>query len=309
MPMDAATHLALGLHLPTPAEANGRSNKDIVASLGHTGDAAYHPCAEAYPSPEVEPGTVYKLKSWRGSRIYPGTSRDIFIHATPGAGTGAALVVFNDGGAYFSNRGSVRATCVLDSLFAAGEIGPTVAVFVNPGVPGENLPETPNLSYDANAVQRSFEYDSLTPTFGKFLLEEVEPLVSRELGYVLTGDPARRTVCGISSGGICAFTVAWQFPDQFARVLSHCGSFTNIRGGHNYPYLIRTTPRKDIRVYLQSGENDATTLFGDWPTANLAMDKALGYAGYDYRFVFGTGGHTLRHGGALFAESLRWLWR
>lgn len=92
-------------------------------------------------------------------------------------------------------------------------------------------------------------------------------------------------------------------------MISHCGSFTNIRGGHNYPYLVRATPHKPIRVFLQSGENDGTTIFGDWPTANLAMDKALTYAGYDHRFEFGQGGHSLRHGGALFAETLRWLWR
>ena len=92
-------------------------------------------------------------------------------------------------------------------------------------------------------------------------------------------------------------------------MLSHVGSYTNISGGHNYPWLIRSTPRKNIRVFLQSGENDAATLFGDWPLANQTMASALEYAGYDYRFVYGSGGHTLAHGGALFAESLLWLLR
>ena len=91
-------------------------------------------------------------------------------------------------------------------------------------------------------------------------------------------------------------------------MLSHCGSFTNIHGGHNYPYLIRTTPRKPIRVYLTSGKNDAETPAGDWPLANQTMANALTYAGYDYHFEFGEGGHSVRHGGALFADSLRWLW-
>jgi enterochelin esterase family protein len=61
-------------------------------------------------------------------------------------------------------------------------------------------------------------------------------------------------------------------------------------------------------VFLQSGTNDAETLFGDWATANQSMFKALVYAGYDVRFEFGEGGHTLRHGGALLADSLRWFW-
>jgi len=133
--------------------------------------------------------------------------------------------------------------------------------------------------------------------------------VADEQNLSLSSAPKDRAVVGISSGGICAFSCAWFAPESFGRVISHCGSFTNIRGGHNYPYLIRSTPRKDIRVFLQSGTNDGTTIFGDWPTANQTMAKALEYAGYDYRFEFGQGGHTLRHGGALFAETLRWLWR
>jgi enterochelin esterase family protein len=37
------------------------------------------------------------------------------------------------------------------------------------------------------------------------------------------------------------------------------------------------------------------------------MANALDYAGYEFRFHFGTGGHNMRHGGALLADSLRWL--
>ncbi len=197
---------------------------------------------------------------------------------------------------------------MLDTLHASGEIEPTVAVFVNPGRPLDPNADR-SMMNDPAMTQRSNEYDSLTPDYGTFLIEEVLPFVVREHRIALTDDPDHRTVCGISSGGICAFTVAWQHPDHFRRVLSHCGSFTNIRGGHNYPYLIRTTPRKPIRVFLQSGANDAQTLFGDWPLANKTMANSLAYAGYDFRFEFGDGGHSLRHGGALFAESLRWLWR
>ena len=91
-------------------------------------------------------------------------------------------------------------------------------------------------------------------------------------------------------------------------MLSHCGSFTAIRGGHNYPFLIRSTPRKPIRVFMQSGEKDADILFGSWPVANKEVAAALAFAGYEVRFEFGQGSHNLRHGGAMFADSLRWLW-
>ncbi len=310
MPMDIENHVALALDQPTPAQVNGRSNADILVSLNHKGDAAYHPCPEAFPDDSVPTGSVTKYKDWDRSRIFPSTRRDIYVYipANLDAREAAQLIVFNDGFGYVSRRGAIRAPQVLDSLHARGEIAPTVAVFVNPGVPND-APDAGNdaLHTDPALQQRSIEYDSLTPHYGSFLVEEVLPFVAREHRLSITADPERRMVCGISSGGICAFTVAWQHTDHFRRVLSHCGSFTNIRGGHNYPYLIRTTARKPIRVYLTSGAHDAETLHGDWPLANQTVDNALTYAGYEHRFEFGDGGHSLRHGGALFADSLRWL--
>ena len=64
---------------------------------------------------------------------------------------------------------------------------------------------------------------------------------------------------------ICAFTVAWERPDQFRKVLSQIGSFTNIRGGNAYPSLIRKTERKPLRVYLEDSSNDVDNQFGGWP--------------------------------------------
>jgi enterochelin esterase family protein len=138
-------------------------------------------------------------------------------------------------------------------------------------------------------------------------LEEILPEVGKE--YKLTEDPDGRAICGISSGGICAFTVAWQRPDAFRKVLSHMGSFTNIRGGHVYPALIRSTPAKPIRVFLQDGINDLDNQHGNWWLANLEMDAALKFKQYDYKFVGGTGKHSGKHGGAILPDSLRWLWR
>lgn len=84
-------------------------------------------------------------------------------------------------------------------------------------------------------------------------MQELLPLVERTVGTSLAVDPSLRAVCGISSGGIAAFNAAWHYPDEFGGVLSHCGSFTNIRGGHYCPYLVRPTDRKAIRVWMQSG--------------------------------------------------------
>lgn len=303
MPMSLETYQALGLDRQPLLEINGRGSADFRLSLNHPGDAPYHPCAEAYPVDETPVGTVSAHRGWDKSAIYAGTRRDVFVYASAGLDRSAPanLLVFNDGGGYLARRGPVRATQVLDSLRAGQETGPTVAVFVSPG--RRRAGDEPDWD------QRRAEYDPLTLTYGRFLIEELLPFVEAAEGVTLTADPAGRAICGISSGGICAFTVAWNFPDHFGGVLSHCGSFVNIDGGHNYPFLVRSTPRKPIRVLIQGGVNDGRNVYGDWPLANQTMANALDFAGYDVRFEFGTGGHTLRHGGAIFAESLRWLWR
>jgi enterochelin esterase family protein len=308
--MDIETYRALGLDRQPPLEMNGRGSADFMVSLNHPGDGPYHPCPEAFASEEVTPGEVVRYRDWDETRIYPGTRRDVFVHTAAGHDPGrpANLIVFNDGSGYLARKGPVRAGAVLDTLHAKGEIPPTVAVFVDPGRlwRGEGGPAADT---GPDWSQRRAEYDALTPTYGRFLLEDLLPFVENTQRLTLTDDPAGRLICGISSGGICAFTTAWFHTASFGRVLSHCGSFVNIDGGHNYPFLVRSTPRKAIRVLVQGGENDGRNVYGDWPLANRTMADALAFAGYDCRFEFGTGGHTLRHGGAIFAESIRWLWR
>ncbi len=125
----------------------------------------------------------------------------------------------------------------------------------------------------------------------------------------LRNDPESRAIAGASSGAICAFTVAWERPDAFRKVLSWIGSFADIRGGHNYPPMIRKAPPKPIRVFLQDGENDQNVPAGDWWLSNLAMASALDFAGYDHLAVWGRGFHSDKHGRAVLPDSLRWLWR
>ena len=312
--MDIETYKSHGLHEPWRVDeigraVNGRSNNEIVAALATPGDAQYHVCKEAHPAEATPRGRVTRFADWRKSTVYPDTQRHIWIYVPQQfdkGGAPPALMVFNDGAGYLDPNGDVRASLVFDTMIATGQLEPTIGVFVMPGRPFD----VDSGSNDPRALaQRSVEYDTCNSDYVRFLLEDVESLVARHVGTTLTADPAKRTICGISSGGICAFNAAWHRPDAFGRVLSHCGSFTAIRGGHNYPSLIRRTERKALRIFLQSGVADANIVFGSWPLANQAMAAALDYAGYDYRFEFGQGGHSLRHGGALFAESLRWLAR
>ena len=319
--MDIGTYQQLGLQI-SMADAsvvpviNGRSNAEIVDALATPSDRQYNPCREASVVDGVPTGKVTAFHDWIGSKVFAGTKRELWIYVPPAfdpLGPPPSLLVCNDGGGYLAADGPVRATVVLDNLLYNSEIAPTIAVFVNPGRPLDVRSRrelAPGEADDLRATkQRSVEYDSCTDSYARFLIEDLLPFVEDQIGCSLTDDPSHRTVCGISSGGICAFTAAWYRPDVFGRVLSHCGSFTAIRGGHNYPYLIRSTPRKPIRVFLQSGETDADIVFGNWPLANKEVASALRFAGSDVKFVFGEGGHSLRHGGAVFADSLRWLWR
>lgn len=239
---------------------------------------------------------------WTASKIFPGTTRKYwtYVPAQYDGSSPACVMVFQDGFQYVMDAGA-RVPIVFDNLIAKREIPIVVGVFVNPGVFDGS---TDRKKGESN---RSFEYDSLTDQYARFLIEEILPAVGE--GVRLTDDPDERAVCGISSGGVCVFTAAWERPDYFRKVLSHVGSFVNIRGGHVYPSLIRKTEAKPIRVFLQGGSGDLDNAHGNWPLANQEMAAALKFKRYDYRFEYGDGGHNLKHGTALMPESLRWLWR
>ncbi len=217
--------------------------------------------------------------------------------------TPIGLMVFQDGQTYIDENGSFCAPIVFDNLIHKRTIPPMIGLFINPGH-NSNL-AIPNVPWEANF--RSYEYDSLGDEYVRFLIEEMIPEVGKT--YNLSDDPKMRAICGMSSGGICAFTAAWERPDYFHKVMSHIGSFTNIRGGDIYPNLIRKSTPKDIRVFLQDGSNDLDIHFGNWWLSNLQMDSALKFRHYDCKFVGGTGGHDGEHGGAIFSESLEWLWQ
>lgn len=276
----------------------------IVFALPATAEDYQHgPDSELRDS--VPQGTVTQ-HTWLTSNIYPGTKRQysVYVPAQYDDSQPAALMVFQDGHAFEKRDGDFRLPTVFDNLIAAGDMPITIAVMIDPGHTGP-LPET--RGWRPQPENRSVEYDTVSDAYAEFLLTEILPEVEKK--YRITANPELRAICGNSSGGICAFTVAWHRPDQFRKVLSHIGSFVNIRGGDRFPGIIRKADKKPIRVLLQDGENDLDNQHGNWPLANQQMAKALAFHDYDYQFVFGTGGHDGKHAGAIFPDSLRWLWR
>jgi len=240
------------------------------------------------------------------SSVYPGTKRrySVYVPAQYTGTTPAALMVFQDGHAYSGPGGDFRATTVFDNLIHRGEMPVTIGIFIDPGHQGE-LSE--KRGWNPRPSNRAVEYDTVSGDYAKFLLEDVLPIVSKQVR--ITENPELRAICGMSSGGICAFSVAWHRPDSFRKVISHIGSFVDIRGGHVYPALIRKGDLRPLRIFLQEGANDLDNQHGNWPLANLQMANSLAFRQYDYQFVYGDGEHNGIHGGTIFPDTLRWIWR
>lgn len=275
-----------------------------LALPARAGDDAYKPGPDSERQADVPQGKVTE-HVWK-STIFPETVRryNVYVPAQYDGSQPAAVMVFQDGHAYVDPKGQFRAPIVMDNLIHRGEMPVTIGIFIDPGHKGQ-LPDKPG--WQPAPRNRSFEYDTLSDQYARFVLEEILPEVSKE--YKLTSNPEARAICGISSGGICAFTVAWERPDEFRKVISHVGSFVNIRGGHNYEALIRKTDAKPLRVFLQDGSGDLDNEHGNWPLANQQMAAALKFKKYDYRFEYGEGAHSGAHGGAILPDTFRWIWR
>jgi hypothetical protein len=230
------------------------------------------------------------------SVIYPGTTNQFQVYL-PNEYDGtkpACLLLKLDG------IGDYEAQ-VIERLISANELPVMIAVGISPGVITRNG--------EAVRYNRSFEFDSINDDFPNYVLNELLPRIE-QLGVRISHEANDRMVMGASTGGIGSWTLAWRRPDQFSRVYSEIGTFVSMRGGNEYPALIRKTECKPIRVFLEDGTEDAwNPLFGSWYEANLLMLSALEFAGYDVNHSWSVHGHDARPGQAILPEVLRWLWR
>jgi sugar lactone lactonase YvrE/enterochelin esterase-like enzyme len=251
----------------------------------------------------VPKGEIIKF-TFENSKIFPGTTREVTIYIpVQYEGKKAACVYVNQGGVQW------KAPTVFDNLIHQKEMPITIGVFVEAGqVKAQNS----DLALDR--FNRSFEYDGLGDNYARFLLEELLPEVEKQKtsngrAITLSKDGKDRAIGGSSSGAVCAFTVAWEKPQEFSRVFSAIGTYVGLRGADRYDILIRKHETKPLRIFLQDGSNDLNIYAGDWWKANESMERALAFAGYDVKHVWGEGGHNGQHGTAVFADAMRWLWR
>ena len=196
----------------------------------------------------------------------------------------------------------------MDNLIASGEMPVTVGVFVNPGVVYDEDREV--VRYN-----RCKEFDSTDDTFATFIETEVLPRVEgmkTDSGktIALSKDANDRAITGASSGGIAAFSVAWNRPDLFSRVYTTVGTFVAMRGGHEYPAIVRKTEPKPLRIYMQDGWYDVwNPIFGEWFEYNLLMESAFNFAGYEVFHKWDRGNHSIKYGTLAFPDAMRWLWK
>ncbi|HMQ60337.1 MAG TPA: alpha/beta hydrolase-fold protein [Flavilitoribacter sp.] len=262
--------------------------------------AQYQLTADSQRQPGVPVGKVTKY-TWHSTVYNNYREYYVYVPAQYKADQPAALMIFQDGHTYVDTTNSWRVPVVFDNLIQRGEMPLTIGLFITPGHISEDMPEN-----RFRASNRANEYDEMDDTYVSMLLNELIPELKKTLN--ISDDRKMHAICGLSSGAICAFTAAWQRPDYFHKVLSHIGSFTNIRGGHNYPFIIRKNSKKDIKIFMQDGSNDLDNIFGNWFISNQQMEAALKFKGYEVKSEWGTGGHDGEHGGSILPESLRWLW-
>ncbi len=257
----------------------------------------YPPGPDSKPQDDAPKGERIK-GVFAESKIFPGTTRDytVYVPKQMDREKPAPLMVLQDGGGY-------KADVVFDNLIAKKEIPPLVGIFVMHG-------RVKALHTNAlDRFNRSYEYDGLGDSYARFLLEELFPFIEKKHDLKLSTNGNDRAIGGASSGAICAFTAAWERPDAFRRVFSSIGTYVGLRGGNNYPTLIRKVEPKPIRIFLQDGENDLNIYGGDWWMANQEMQRSLVFAGYDVKHAWGTGAHDGNQSTQVFPDALRWLWR
>ena len=285
-----------------------------ATSFGQKPDAFYKlgpdsTAQEGVPQGEIRGPFILPCK------VFSGTQHDywVYVPAQYDPGKATRLMIFQDGQAFKDEAGPIKAHHVMDNLIFRREIPVMIAVFINPG----RRPDQPMAtlsSWGDKTSNRPEEYNSLDDRYARVIVDELIPKLKED--YNLSDDPKDRGIGGSSSGAIAAFTVAWHRPDQFHKVLSFIGSYTNIRGGDRYPQIVAESEMKPIRVFFQDGRNDHRGDRGDsynerwdWFKQNVRLAKAMEKKGYDVNYCWGIGRHSSKHGGAMMPEMMRWLWR
>ena len=312
--MRTAVFYAVGLGLTVLVQWQAAGQPPAPATTALNPDSQYRLGPDSLPQEGVPKGDI-KGPFTLPCQVYPGTQHTywVYVPAQYDPAKPAALMVFQDGQAFKNEKGDMRAQNVMDNLIYRREIPVMIGVFINPGRRPDQPEPTPS-NWGDRDTNRPTEYNSLDDKYARVVTEELMPALAKD--YNISKDPEQRGIGGSSSGAIAAFTVAWERPDHFRKVLSNVGSFVNLRGGHVYADKVLASEKKPIRVYLCDGRNDNRGLRNgkydetrDWFYQNVRLMKALTQKGYDVNYTWGMNNHGQKYGGAILPDMMRWLWR
>jgi enterochelin esterase family protein len=295
--------------------STGTTSNSAAPASNPDPDAFYRLGPDSLPQDGVPKGEI------RGpftlpSNVYPGTQHTywVYVPAQYDSAAAASLMIYNDGHAFMDPSGDMRAQNVMDNLIFRRELPVMIGVFINPGRRPDQ-PEPDAKEWGDRTVNRVIEYNSLDDKYARVIVDELLPVLYKQ--FNISRDPDDHGIGGSSSGAIAAFTVAWERPNDFRKVLSNVGSFTDIRGGNAYPDIIRKTGKKPIRIFLCDGRNDLRGQMPDssynpardWFLQNVRMMHALTERDYDVNYAWGMNKHGQKMGGAILPDMMRWLWR
>ena len=300
-----ATPAAPGAGAAMPAARQGGTQQRNPAM-----DAFYKLGPDSQPINGVPKGKFSEAKIIP-SQVFPGTQHTYYVYvpAQYDPSKPTPVMIFNDGQAMMAVPGDVQGQNVLDNLIYRREIPVMLGVFINPGRRPDQPEPTPS-DWGDRTTNRAEEYNPPTDKYARVIVEELMPALKKE--YNISPDPELHGIMGSSSGGCAAFGVAWFRPDDFRKVITFVGSFTDLRGEYVYPELVNESERKPFRIFMQDGRNDNRVPGNpkrDWFLQNVRLKDALVKKGYEVNYVWGIGNHGQKQGGAIFPEMMRWLWR
>ncbi len=297
------------VHAQTSAPAEPKA-KPKPPQADPSNDRFYQLGSDSKPQDGVPQGKFSEAKVIP-SNVFPGTQHTywVYVPAQYDPSKPTAVMIFNDGQAMMNEPGDVQGHRVLDNLIYRREIPVMLGVFINPGRRPDQ-PEPNPRDWGDKTTNRADEYNPPNDKYARVIVDELMPALKKE--YNISPDPEQHGIMGASSGGCAAFAVAWFRPDDFRKVITFVGSFTNIRGEHIYPELVAESAKKPIRLFMQDGRNDnrrPDDLKWDWFYQNVRLKDALEKKGYDLNYTWGIGNHGQKQGGAIFPSMMRWLWR
>ena len=335
---DPAAKAALQAYPNFTLVAGGFANPPVNEDGNFIMGPNYTRAPELTTNPNVPQGEVHTFQMQStDSKIYPGIKRDdpqvgpldpnnpytvleptshpapytrtitVYVPKQYVPGTPAPMLVTLDG-----MDGTLHT--VLDNMIAEHRLPVMIAV----GISAKD---------DAQGSQRGLEYDTMSGTFADFVETEVLPQVESKYNVKITKDPEGRAAMGTSSGGSCAFIMAWYHNDLYHRVITFSGTYVNQQWPFNpetphgawgfHETLIPNSPAKPIRLWMDCGDQDLLNPnvmrdnMHDWVVANESMAKVLAAKGYHYQFIFAlNNGHgTGAAKGQVLPEALEWVWK